>query len=30
MTNKERWNHYLSDNFVNQGAYFKAFERIAW
>jgi hypothetical protein len=25
MTNKERWSQYLSDNFVNQGAYFRAF-----
>lgn len=25
MTKKERWNQYLGDNFVNQGAYFKAF-----
>lgn len=25
ITNKERWNHYLNDNFVNQGVYLKAF-----
>lgn len=25
MSKKERWNQYISDNFVNQGAYFKAF-----
>lgn len=25
MTKRERWDQYLSDNFVNQGAYFKAF-----